>query len=248
MNSSASVFSRFLSAARGRLVMRIGQVAGRQCAGCGMACQTPLCEACLQTIVLPSQRCRVCGLSVIGVSADKRCKTCVATSPPFESLQYAGNYEGVLADCIVRAKIAGQPAAIEALRCIQRRALAAVDPMPYQSSAVLAMPIPKWRLMQRGFNLPALLAVDLSAQWGLPRLADTVAKLPLQTKKQALMRAEQRKQRQHHYQLSRHLPPHVMIVDDIVTTGQTVKNLAQALRQNGVQLVTVWALARTQMD
>jgi predicted amidophosphoribosyltransferase len=37
---------------------------------------------------------------------------------------------------------------------------------------------------------------------------------------------------------------HVAIVDDVVTTGSTVRELARALSRQGVQDVEVWAVAR----
>ena len=38
-------------------------------------------------------------------------------------------------------------------------------------------------------------------------------------------------------------PAHVVLVDDVVTTGSTVRACAQALAEGGVQLVAVVALA-----
>jgi predicted amidophosphoribosyltransferase len=37
---------------------------------------------------------------------------------------------------------------------------------------------------------------------------------------------------------------HVAIVDDVVTTGSTVAELARALRRGGIEAVEVWATAR----
>ena len=38
---------------------------------------------------------------------------------------------------------------------------------------------------------------------------------------------------------------HVAIVDDVVTTGSTVSELARTLKRAGAKRVDVWALART---
>ncbi|MDH5409165.1 MAG: phosphoribosyltransferase family protein [Gammaproteobacteria bacterium] len=37
---------------------------------------------------------------------------------------------------------------------------------------------------------------------------------------------------------------HVAIVDDVITTGQTVVELAKLLRKNGVEKIQVWSVAR----
>jgi predicted amidophosphoribosyltransferase len=39
---------------------------------------------------------------------------------------------------------------------------------------------------------------------------------------------------------------HVAILDDVVTTGSTVRELAAVLRDAGAERVEVWAIARTQ--
>jgi predicted amidophosphoribosyltransferase len=41
---------------------------------------------------------------------------------------------------------------------------------------------------------------------------------------------------------------HVALVDDIITTGQTVAELARALHKAGVERVDVWAFARATPD
>jgi predicted amidophosphoribosyltransferase len=39
---------------------------------------------------------------------------------------------------------------------------------------------------------------------------------------------------------------HVAILDDVVTTGSTARELAQVLRQAGAEHIEVWAIARTE--
>ncbi|MFM8316496.1 MAG: ComF family protein, partial [Deltaproteobacteria bacterium] len=41
------------------------------------------------------------------------------------------------------------------------------------------------------------------------------------------------------------LPPKVILVDDVFTTGETVRRCASVLKERGVKLVFVWALFRT---
>ena len=41
---------------------------------------------------------------------------------------------------------------------------------------------------------------------------------------------------------------HVAIVDDVVTTGSTVSELARTLKRAGVDTVQVWAIARAPLD
>jgi len=41
------------------------------------------------------------------------------------------------------------------------------------------------------------------------------------------------------------VPERIAIVDDVVTTGATVRVLSSALREAGARNIQVWALART---
>ncbi|MBS0358126.1 MAG: ComF family protein, partial [Proteobacteria bacterium] len=38
---------------------------------------------------------------------------------------------------------------------------------------------------------------------------------------------------------------HVAVVDDVITTGSTIKEFSRTLRRAGVQQVDVWCCART---
>ncbi|PIE44558.1 MAG: hypothetical protein CSA45_06430 [Gammaproteobacteria bacterium] len=248
MNHAASVFYRFLQQhALPRLRQRGNQLLGRQCFACGIRASQAICASCYGQITRPAICCRVCGLAMTGHSQDSRCKACIENPPAFHALYCAGNYQGLLAEAIVAAKIARQPAAIEALLLIQQRALSQLDASIFADYTVLPMPTPKLRLMQRGFNLPALLANQLAKQWQLTRLPDTVVKLPLSAPKQALMNAKQRQKHRHLYQISDKLPKKILLVDDIITTGQTLNSLAKATQQHGAQSLAVWVLARTQL-
>lgn len=242
MAFSASAFSHFLQ----RYGYRVAQLIGRGCVGCSAPCSAPLCNDCLSMVTLPVYRCRVCGIALSAASQDLRCQPCIANPPAFEALHCIGNYDDLLANTIVRAKIARQPSAIETLRYLQSRSLQLLTNTPYSNYTVMAMPTPKLRLMQRGFNLPHLLACDLAKSLHLPMLPADVVKLPLHTTKQALKSGKQRKKYRPTYQINDNLPENILIVDDIITTGQTLHRLAKKLKQNGAKSVMVWVLARTQ--
>jgi predicted amidophosphoribosyltransferase len=41
---------------------------------------------------------------------------------------------------------------------------------------------------------------------------------------------------------------HIAILDDVVTTGSTVRELADVLRRAGAERIEVWAIARTEFS
>ncbi|MCW8883123.1 MAG: phosphoribosyltransferase family protein, partial [Sedimenticola sp.] len=69
----------------------------------------------------------------------------------------------------------------------------------------------------------------------------------LNTPPQAGLKRQQRKQNlRGSFRLKQRLKvEHVALVDDVVTTGSTVFELARLLKKSGIRRVDVWALART---
>lgn len=215
-----------------------------------LAEQSPLCQQCLQQLQRelpnPDDVCTNCGVMMTGESLVGRCRACVAKPPAYQYLHAIGQYDGILADLITRAKIAKQVGAVVALLSLTRHYSEALS--AYPDYTLLAMPTPRWRLLQRGFNLPELLAKALAQQHYLPQVSNTAVTLPWYVAKQAKLTRHQRQKNRHLYQINHKLPKKIIIIDDIVTTGATVGELAQVLCQNGVESVAVWAISRAQLQ
>lgn len=108
---------------------------------------------------------------------------------------------------------------------------------------VCPIPLHRYRLAQRGFNQSALLAKLLANSLGLPlglwldrqRSTPPQSKLPSSKRSQNIAGAFSLKTK------AQYLPKKIILVDDVLTTGSTVKEAAKVLKRNGVD--QVWALA-----
>lgn len=111
---------------------------------------------------------------------------------------------------------------------------------------IIPVPLHKQRLQQRGFNQALELARIIAKQLQIP-LDYTLCQRNKVTPFQSGLSAEQRKQNlRNAFNLSKaHHYKHVAIFDDVVTTGTTVNELAKQLKQSGVEIIEVWAIART---
>jgi ComF family protein len=110
---------------------------------------------------------------------------------------------------------------------------------------IVAVPLHKSRYRQRGFNQAIELAAILSKQLLVPLDLTSCARYrdtPHQTRLSAKKR---RKNIKNAFKLNHPLAAkHIAIVDDVMTTGSTVHELAALLKKSGVRKVDVWVCAR----
>ncbi len=117
---------------------------------------------------------------------------------------------------------------------------------PARPERLIPVPLHPRRLRQRGFNQSLELAKQLSRRLELPldkrschRVRDTDPQVSLE-------KGARRKNMRGAFVLSRPIQAHhVALIDDVVTTGSTVNELARLLKRSGVERVDVWGVART---
>ncbi|WP_164157708.1 ComF family protein, partial [Sandarakinorhabdus rubra] len=123
----------------------------------------------------------------------------------------------------------------------------AAGPLP--ADAVL-VPVPshRWRLWQRGFNQAALIAQALARQGGQPLAVDTLARIKPTRSTRGLTRRQRLKNVVGAFRVVRPhqvAGRHVVLVDDVMTTGATVTACAAMLKRAGARHVEVLTFART---
>lgn len=113
------------------------------------------------------------------------------------------------------------------------------------TQCLVPVPLHPKRLQQRGFNQAAELAKLLAKQLNIPcELA--LCKKIIHTPPQANLSGKQRRKNLHQaFQVKTNSYHHITLVDDLLTTGSTVNELASIFKQQGVIQVDVWCCART---
>ncbi|MDF3066542.1 MAG: hypothetical protein K0R38_2143 [Polyangiaceae bacterium] len=177
------------------------------------------------------------------------CAACAETSlhrPPARSvagapLLVAGAYAPPLSTAIVRFKYGGRP---ELSRSLSQLLSASLGAQALPTDAVLVpVPLHPKRLAMRGYNQAALLAQELGRVCGLacrPRLLSRMRETQRQVGK---ARVERLTNAADAFEVRQRGVRRVVVVDDVVTTGATVRACAQALARGGVELCAVVALA-----
>ncbi len=113
---------------------------------------------------------------------------------------------------------------------------------------LVAVPLHPVRLRERSFNQSLLLARRLSAQLRVPLLADCcerVRNTPLQSSLPWKERDKNMRQAFTCKESAELRGKHIAIVDDVMTTGASIGELAHVLKQAGAREVSAWVVART---
>lgn len=111
--------------------------------------------------------------------------------------------------------------------------------------AILPVPLHKNRLVKRGFNQALEIIKPLAKAQNILLLLGVIERSKDTLEQTNLNRQDRLKNISGSFTLlKKPAHSHIVIVDDVVTTGATTNELAKLLKQAGVEKVGVWSLAR----
>lgn len=214
-----------------------------RCALCGAAgtAGRDLCPGCHADLPWLHHTCDLCALP-LPTGAD-RCPACIQGPPAYDRVITPFRYAPPLDYLIQRLKFHQDLALGRLLGQLLAEHLASLPgPRP---AAILPVPLHPRRLAERGFNQSLEIGRLLHDELGIPldhRLACRVKDTPAQSRLPA--RSRQLNLRDA-FRVDRFpVPAHVAILDDVMTTGTTVDELARLLKAAGARKVEVWVVAR----
>ncbi len=113
---------------------------------------------------------------------------------------------------------------------------------------LVAMPLHPQRLRTRGFNQSQLLAARIAKRLDIPLLSSACQRVRDTPPQSSLPWKERDKNIRGAFEVA--LPAqvqgkHVAIVDDVMTSGASIGELARALKKAGAAEVSAWVVART---
>ena len=176
------------------------------------------------------------------------CGRCLRDEPSWDRLVMVGRYNEPLSTLIHRFKFQNQ---FWLDRTLARLLLLAVQNAKREHGlilpdVILPVPLHHFRQWGRGYNQADLLAHWL-AKW-LQRPVDNglLSRNKRTPTQRGLTANARRRNLKKAFSLRKPLVyQRVALVDDVITTGSTLNEVAKLLRQHGAQEIQVWGLART---
>jgi len=221
------------------------------CVLCGALAREPVCPACTAAYVAdgrsrcPQVRCTCCANPVGSQDGGRRCGACLAAPPAFDATVAACDYAAPVDGLVLQLKFGARLA----LAPWMARRLHAAVPAGALPDLLCPVPLGSRRLVERGYNQALEVARPLSAALGVPlapRLLLRARDTPAQS---GVAPGERRSNVRGAFALADDAPDldgrHVGVVDDVMTSGHTLDELAGVLKRAGATRVTNLVFART---
>ncbi|MGF1778601.1 phosphoribosyltransferase family protein [Vibrio nomapromontoriensis] len=226
----------------------------KRCHICGLGIPSSLghnlwCHYCQPYIEDVVPRCLRCALPILNeqcpseqpLNEQSVCGECLKLPPPWQRMVCLGDYQFPLSLFIQKIKQQRQFWLLPPL--IQKLQQRIPDPAPI----LISVPMTWHQELWRGFNLSHLMAKQMHALWPNCHLKGQVFHKRMNTPKQKSLNRQARLTNVGNAFSLQNAPTakHVAIIDDVVTTGATVKHLSQLLLEVGVEKIDIYCLCRT---
>jgi ComF family protein len=221
------------------------------CALCGETAGEVVCTPCRERYAQPgSSRCPCCA-NPLGAheAAGQRCAGCLADAPEFDATVAAVDYAAPLDALVLRLKFGAQlPLAPWFARQVRDAVLARPGwPLP---DLLCPVPLGRQRLVERGFNQALEIARPLALSLGVP-LQPRLVRRSVETQAQSGVAPSARADNiRGAFELADEAfeqveGRHIGVVDDVMTSGHTLNELAATLKRAGAARVSNLVFART---
>ena len=154
----------------------------------------------------------------------------------------SGLYQDELKKTILLAKFKRHERSIDAIHCLMSKTF---ERMPNTFDIITSIPSNYWRSLWRGVDLPATLARELSKSTGISFRQDLIQKTKDPDRQTTLTKTERIQNMRKVFKASALVKgKHILVVDDIITTGSTILSCYKAMRRQKPASVTFLTAAK----
>lgn len=218
------------------------------CAGCSAAvAEGFFCPGCLRQIhQVPAPFCQVCSQPYAGDMEEFVCSNCRGRAFHFHYAVAVMHSRGVTRELIHRFKYGGELWLIEILGEFLSRGLGDARLTGWPIDGLVPVPLHPLRKREREFNQAELLARELSRRGKLP-VFDILRRLRYTVTQTHFDRDHRMQNLRDAFELRQNAVvqgKHLLLVDDVLTTGSTLDECARVLLEAGAESVRALTLAR----
>jgi len=214
------------------------------CVLCGAsgANELDLCVDCRRDLPRLRNGCARCALP-LSSSTEALCGACQHQPPAFERCLSLFNYQPPVDHLLLGLKFHSRLELARVLGQLMARWLTYACETP--PGLLIPVPLHPQRLRERGFNQALELARPIARALNLPLDVHRCHRRHMTTAQMNLPRSQRLKNVKGAFGVNGPVSGHVVIVDDVMTTGSTAHELAKCLLNAGASSVEVWVYART---
>lgn len=217
------------------------------CLFCGAESRKPLnaCQPCLNDLPILTHHCPQCA-QTLSAADDQKCGACLNQPPPFDHTYALFPYEPPIVRLISALKFQHQ---LSHAKLLGDLLTAQIRQCWYLTQAlpdvIVPIPLHPERLRERGFNQALEIAAPISRALSIPLDRYGTERIK-PTLPQTQLNAIARKDNLHHAFATRRSFQglRVAVVDDVMTTTQTMTAFCTVLKQAGAAIIHVWCAAR----
>lgn len=218
------------------------------CALCGAVQGGLVCSGCIGDLApqLHRRRCIQCAIALESRHTARHCHACLAGAPDFDATVVIADYDWPLDHLVTGLKFRAQlPLAAWLAGQLGNALAAAPGDLP---DVLLPVPLSPARLHSRGYNQAWEIARRLARQLNIPARANALHRVRDNPAQATLDRAERLTNLHGAFVVAepaRIVGRHIGIVDDVMTTGTTLGEIATQLKRAGASRVTNVVALRT---
>ena len=232
-----------------------------ECKICRQTSAELVCKQCQANLHLPPDVCHQCGESLANRRIQAKdtvnhCGTCISQPPAYSKTIFAFTYAGVAARLVQQFKFKEDLILTQFLAqhiCEQVITQCTSQALP---DVLIPIPLHAKRLKERGFNQSLELAKHIGRQLNIPVFKHCLKRKRATSQQSGLNRKARQRNIQGAFDFSCPKPAremylknkHIAIVDDVITTGATVREAAKVLKRAAPGNISVYAIAKTQQD
>lgn len=191
--------------------------------------------------------CLCCGHFFEGAGEPHFCPNCLQKKPPFSLHRSCGKYEGELKDIILLYKYLNFRVLGKELAHFAYHSLREEEDIWWKVGTLIPVPLHRKRKRQRGFNQAQIIAKELARLKGI-EIAEGVLIKVKNVPPQTSLAADERERNvtgafrvKEGEQIQK---KRVLLVDDVYTTGATIRECSRVLREAGVKEIRAMTLAQ----